>query len=66
MKRIPQNQNIIHIHYIYILPPGVNIPIYVEPFLVNDAVPTEEDINWAVKRLQNHCYGGLLGCSPNI
>ena len=42
-------------------PLGVNIPIYVEPFLVEDLVPTEDNIEWAVKRLQNHCSGGPSG-----
>ena len=37
--------------YNYVLPPGVNIPIYVETLLVGDLVPTEDDIEWAVKRL---------------
>ena len=28
--------------YIYVLPPGTNIPISVEPFPVDDSVPTED------------------------
>ena len=28
--------------YIYVPPPGANIPIYVEPFPVDDLVPTED------------------------
>ena len=39
--------------YSYVPPPGENIPIYVKPFLVDDSVPTEDDIEGAVKRLQN-------------
>ena len=50
--------------YSYVPPPGANIPIFVEPFLVDDSVPTEDKIEWAVKRLQNHRSGGLLGCGP--
>ena len=30
--------------YRYIPPPGANIPIFVEPFPVDDSVPTEENI----------------------
>ena len=37
--------------YSYVPPPGANIPIYVEPFPVDDLVPTEDKIEWAVKRL---------------
>ena len=53
--------------YSYVTPPGANIPISVEPFLVDDPVPTEEKIEWAVKRLRNHVSGGggLLGCGTN-
>ena len=40
--------------YSYVPPPGANTPISVEPFLVDDSVPMEDDIYWAVKRLQNH------------
>ena len=44
--------------YSYVPPPGENIPISVEPFPVDDSVPTEDEIEWAVKRLRNHCSGG--------
>ena len=47
--------------YRYIPPLGANIPIYVEPFPVYDLVPMEDDIEWAVKRLQNHRSGGPSG-----
>ena len=30
--------------YSYVLPPGVNIPISVEPFPVDNSVPTEDNI----------------------
>ena len=43
--------------YRYVPPPGSNIPIYVEPFPVEDSVPTEDKIEWAVKRIQNHRSG---------
>ena len=40
-------------------PPGDNIPVTIEPFEVEDGVPEEEEIEWAVKRLQNNRAGGL-------
>ena len=47
--------------YSYIPPLGANIPISVEPFLVDNSVPTEDKIEWAVRRLRSHCSGGPLG-----
>ena len=47
--------------YSYITPLGENIPISVEPFLVDDSVPTEEEIDWAVPRLRNNGSGGPSG-----
>ena len=47
--------------YSYIPPPGTNIPISLQPFLVEDSVPTEENIEWAVTRLCNHRSGGPSG-----
>ena len=41
--------------YRYVPPLGANIPIYVEPLPVEDSVPTEDEIEWVVKRLQNYC-----------
>ena len=35
--------------YRYVPPPGDNIPVSVEPFLVDDLVPMEDEIEWAVK-----------------
>ena len=35
--------------YRYIPPPWNNIPVSVEPFLVEDLVPTEDEIEWEVK-----------------
>ena len=34
-----------------------NTPISVEPFQVDDSVPMEDEIQWTVKRLQNHRSG---------
>ena len=47
--------------YRYVLLSGANIPIYVEPFPVDDLVPTEDEIKWVVKRLQNHRSRGPSG-----
>ena len=47
--------------YSYVPPLGANIPISVEPLPVDDLVPTEDKIEWAVKRLQNHRSRGTSG-----
>ena len=47
--------------YRYVPPPGENTTISFEPFQVQDLVPTEYNIEWAVKRLENHRYGGPSG-----
>ena len=47
--------------YSYVLPPGANIPIYVEPFPVYNLVPTEDEIEGAVKCLRNHRSRGASG-----
>ena len=41
--------------------PGENIPIYVEPFQVEYLVHTEDEIEWAVRRLQKIAPGPPLG-----
>ena len=38
--------------------PGDNIPVEIEPFEVEDKVPDEGEIDWAVKRLRNNRAGG--------
>ena len=47
--------------YSYVLPLGANTPISVETLPVDDLVPTEDELEWAVKRLRNHCYGRPSG-----
>ena len=47
--------------YSYVPPPGKNIPISVNPFPVDDLVPTEDKIEWEVKRLRNNRSRGTLG-----
>ena len=47
--------------YSYVLPPGENIPVSVEPFPVDESVPTEDNIEWAVTQLHNHRSGGTSG-----
>ena len=44
--------------YSRIPPPGDNIPVTIEPFAVEYGVPTEAEIEWAVKRLRNNRAGG--------
>ena len=44
--------------YSRIPPPGDNIPVTIEPFVVEDGVPTEAEIEWAVKCLRNNRSGG--------
>ena len=39
-------------------PPGDNIQVTIEPFAVEDGVLEEEEIEWAVRRLQNNHAGG--------
>ena len=47
--------------YSYVPPLGANIPISAEPLPVDDSVHTEDEIEWAVKHLRNHCSWGTLG-----
>ena len=47
--------------YSYVPPPRANIPISIHTFLVDDLVPIEDEIEWAVKHLRNHCSGGPSG-----
>ena len=45
-------------------PPGAPIPINVDPFDVNDEMPTDGEIREAVKSLPNGRAGGLGGMVP--
>ena len=47
--------------YSYVPPLGDNITVSIDPFLMDDSVPTEDNIEWAVKRLCNHCSRGSSG-----
>ena len=47
--------------YSYVPSLGNNIPISVQPFPVDDLVPTEENIEEAVKHLQRNRSGGPSG-----
>ena len=47
--------------YSYVPPPGKNIHIFVQPLPVEDSVPTEDNIEWAVTQLRNHRSGGSSG-----
>ena len=44
--------------YSYMPPQVENIPVVVEPLPVDDSVPTEDEIEWAVTQLRNHRSGG--------
>ena len=44
--------------YSRVPPLGDSIPVNIEHFAVEDRVPEEGDIEWAVKRLQNNRAGG--------
>ena len=47
--------------YSYMPSPGTNIPISINLLLVDNLVPTEDEIKGAVKYLQRNQYGGLSG-----
>ena len=44
--------------YSHVPPPGEKNPMAIKPFMVNDLVPEEGEIEWAVKRLCNNCSRG--------
>ena len=58
LKRIPEERIYL---YCQVQTQGENIPISVKPFQVEELVPTEEEIKWAVRRLWNNCSRGPLG-----
>ena len=47
--------------YSYVPPPGENISVSIETFLVDDLVTTEDEDEWAVKQLSNHPSWGPSG-----
>ena len=47
--------------YSYVPPLGANILISAETFPLDNSVPTEDKIEWAVKLLRNPCSGGPPG-----
>ena len=47
--------------YHQVQPPGENISISIDPFPVEDLVPIEDDIEWAVRRLSKNRSGGPSG-----
>ena len=44
--------------YRYMPSPGDNIPVFIELLPVDDSLPMEDEIKWAVTRPQNHHSGG--------
>ena len=51
--------------YSYVPPTGKNIPISVQLLPVEDSVPVEDKIEWAVKRLRNNRSWGRSGCGQS-
>ena len=51
IKRITEERVALHHH---IPPPRENIPISVDPFLLDGSVTMEDDIEWAVQRLRDN------------
>ena len=47
--------------YLHVLPPGDNITKPIEELPVEESVPSEDEIEWAVNPLQNHRSGGPSG-----
>ena len=47
--------------YIYVPPPGENIPISIKSLQVEDLVPEEGEIEWVVKQLRNNRSWGASG-----
>ena len=47
--------------YCHVPPPGDNIHVFIEPLQVDELVPTEDEIEWAVKQLRNHRSGTPSG-----
>ena len=43
--------------YNWVPPPGDTIPVTIEPLEVEDGVPSEAEVEWAVKRLRNNRAG---------
>ena len=39
-------------------PPGDTIPVTIDPFEVEDGIPSKAEVEWAVKRLRNNRAGG--------
>ena len=44
--------------YSRVPPPGDTIPVTIAPFTVEDGVPSEAEVEWAVKLLRNNRSGG--------
>ena len=52
--------------YSSVPPPGENIPVIIQLFLVDDSVPEEGEIEWAVKRLCNNRSGARQVCGQSM
>ena len=47
--------------YLRVPPPGENIPVNVDPTHIDDSVPTEDEVEEAVKKLRRNRSGGPSG-----
>ena len=52
--------------YSYVPSPGENILVTVRPVQVDDSVPTEDEIEGAVKKCGGTDLGGRRGCELSI
>ena len=52
--------------YSYVPSPGENILVTVRPVQVDDSVPTEDEIEEAVKKCGGTDLGGRQGCELSI
>ena len=55
LDRITAERVALHHH---IPPPGENIPVSVDPFPLDELVPMEDNIEWAVRRIRDNRSGG--------
>ena len=55
IERVTEERAALHHH---IPPPGKNIPISIYPFPLDESVPMEDDIEWAVQKMRDKRSGG--------
>ena len=52
--------------YHQVPPHGEIIPIEEDPFLIDDSIPSMDDIDWVVCHLRRHRLGGASGIGTNV